>query len=428
MNNNIVKRCDFRIHDVIDGKYRVERVLGQNTTDSKFKVVDSQGQEYILKLLKLWQMEPRMQQLMSVRSESEINSCCIKSNYLTQIVYRGVVNGNPYLLTKFCQSTDLAHLMTNPSIGRMRILKHILYGLRDLHKQGKVHCNLTPENVLVTAEGNALLTNFIILGDRGKTLVEQKRLHQINKNFAYMAPERYRLEKCATVLPTIDIFAFGVIAYQLLTGELPFGRLNTEADWVNYQSRVLNGDWRKGALTRGEENEKWVKLFDVCLHPSSQERMQTVDEILTLLPDVMDIYEPITDANPDYQKTVINGILLRVMQGEEYGKIYRLNELINGARRILTLGREDTSIFNVIAVKEATSTYISRRHCTLELDDENGIWYVRDGQWDKDAKNRWIRSLYGTFLNSKEIDDEGDKITPGDIISIGDVKLRVEDY
>ena len=68
MNNNIVKRCDFRIHDVIDGKYRVERVLGQNTTDSKFKVVDSQGQEYILKLLKLWQMEPRMQQLMSVRS------------------------------------------------------------------------------------------------------------------------------------------------------------------------------------------------------------------------------------------------------------------------------------------------------------------------------------------------------------------------
>ena len=97
-----------------------------------------------------------------------------------------------------------------------------------------------------------------------------------------MAPERYRLEKCATVLPTIDIFAFGVIAYQLLTGELPFGRLNTEADWMNYHSRVLNGDWRKGALTRGEENEKWVKLFDACLHPSSQERMQTVDEILTL--------------------------------------------------------------------------------------------------------------------------------------------------
>lgn len=428
MNSNIVKRCDFRIHDIIDGKYRVERVLGQNTTDCKFKVVDSQGQEYILKLLKLWQMEPHMQQLMSVRSESEINSCCIKSNYLTQIVYRGKVNGNPYLLIRFCQSTDLDHLTSNPRIDRMRILKHILYGLRDLHKQGKVHCNLTPENVLVTLEGNALLTNYIILGDRGKTLVVQQRPHQPNKAFAYMASECYRLEKCATVLPTIDIFAFGVIAYQLVTGELPFGRLNTEADWMNYQSRVLNGDWKKGALTRGEENAKWTQLFDVCFHPSSQERVQTVDEILALLPDTVDIYEPVSDAASDYQKAIMNGMLLRIMQGDEYGKIYRLNELINGTRRILTIGREDTSTFNVIPVKETTSTYISRRHCTLELDDETGTWYIRDGQWNKEAKNKWVRSLNGTFVNSKEIDEDGYKITPGDIISIGDVKLRVEGY
>lgn len=427
MNNSIVKHCDFRIHDIIDNKYRVERVLGQSTTDCKFKVVDSQGQEFILKLLKLWQVESHMQQLMSARSESEINSCCIKSNYLTQIVQRGIVNGNPYLLTKFCQSTDLTHLIGNSRIDKIRILKHILYGLKDLHKQGKVHCNLAPDNVLVTAEGNALLTNYIILGDRGKTSVCQHP-HQLSKAFAYTAPERYRSEKCATVLPTIDIFAFGVIAYQLITGELPFGRLNTESDWMNYQSRVLNGDWKKGILTRGEENEKWTKLFSACLHPSSQERVQTVEEALVLLPDNTDIYEPVTGINTDYQKDIINGMLLRMMQGDEYGKIYRLNELINGTRRILTVGREDSSTFNVMPIKETTSTYISRRHCTMELDDETGTWYIRDGQWNKEAKDKWLPSLNGTFVNSQEVSNEGMKIVPGDIISIGDVKLRVEGY
>lgn len=424
----MVKHCDFRIHDIIDGKYRVERVLGQNTTDCKFKVVDSQGQEYILKLLKLWQMEPRMQQLMSVRSESEINSCCIKSNYLIQIVQRGVVNGNPYFLTKFCQSTDLTHWIGNPRIDKIRVLKQMLYGLRDLHKQGKVHCNLTPENVLITTKGNALLTNYIILGDRGKALVGQQRPHQVNKTFAYIAPEHYRQEKCATMLPVIDIFAFGVIAYQLITNELPFGRLNTEADWMNYQSRALNGEWKKGVLTRGEENEKWPKLFDACFRPSSQERVQTVDEILALLPDTMDIYEPIATMRSDFQKTVISGMLLRVMQGDEYGTIYRLNELINGPRRILTVGREDSSTFNVMSIKEATSTYISRRHCTIELDDETGTWYIRDGQWDKEATGKWVCSLNGTFVHSQEVTDAGMKIVPGDIISIGDVKLRVEGY
>lgn len=428
MNNSMVKRCDFRIHDIIDGKYRVERVLGQNISDCKFKVVDSQGQEYILKLLKLWQVKSRMQQLMSARSESEISSCCIKSNYLTQIVRRGVVNGNPYLLTKFCQSTDLARLIGDARIDKIRVLKHILYGLRDLHRQGKVHCNLTPENVLVTEKGNALLTNYIILGDRCQTLIGQQRSHLISNAFAYMAPELYRLEKCATVLPTIDIFAFGVIAYQLLTRKLPFGQLNTESDWINYQSRVLRGDWKKEAFTRDQENKKWVRLFDTCLHPSFHERVQAVDEVLALLPNTTDIYEPVANENTDFQKVITNGILLRVMQGDEYGKIYRLNELANGNRRILTMGREDASIFNVMPIKETTSTYISRRHCTIELDDENGTWYIRDGQWNKEEKDKWVRSLNGTFINSQEVSDEGRKILPGDIISIGDVKLRVEGY
>ncbi|MDE6335508.1 MAG: FHA domain-containing protein [Muribaculaceae bacterium] len=117
------------------------------------------------------------------------------------------------------------------------------------------------------------------------------------------------------------------------------------------------------------------------------------------------------------------------MQGDEYGKIYRLGELSsNGNRRILTLGREDASTFNVIPIKESTTTYISRRHCTIELDDKNEKYYLRDGQWDKEAKDNWVNSLNGTFINSDEVSMEGREIYPGDIISVGDVKLRVEGY
>ena len=54
MRNNTIQRCDFRMHDMIDGKFRVERVLSSTQTDQKFKVNDTVGKEYILKLLKLW--------------------------------------------------------------------------------------------------------------------------------------------------------------------------------------------------------------------------------------------------------------------------------------------------------------------------------------------------------------------------------------
>ena len=56
-----------------------------------------------------------------------------------------------------------------------------------------------------------------------------------------------------------------------------------------------------------------------------------------------------------------------------------------------------------------------------------GSWIIRDGQWVADTA-RWEESLNGTYVNSSEVDMRGMRIRPGDIISIGDVKLRVEGY
>ena len=74
MRNNTVQRCDFRMHDMIDGKFRVERVLSSTQTDQKFKVNDTSGKEYILKLLKLWEVEPRLRQNMLLSADNEISS------------------------------------------------------------------------------------------------------------------------------------------------------------------------------------------------------------------------------------------------------------------------------------------------------------------------------------------------------------------
>lgn len=116
------------------------------------------------------------------------------------------------------------------------------------------------------------------------------------------------------------------------------------------------------------------------------------------------------------------------MQGDEFGKCYRLPELLQHPKRIITVGRRDDSVFNVIQIPELISSFISRRHCTIEFDYDNDVWYIRDGQWDKETKKQWTPSLNGTFVNSEEVTEEGHKIVPGDIISIGDVKLRIEAY
>ena len=431
MRNNTVQRCDFRMHDMIDGKFRVERVLCSTQTDQRFKVNDTAGKEYILKLLKLWEVEPRLRQSVIQSTDSEIKSCQIKSNYLTNIVHTGIVSGNPYLLMEYCKSTDLSSHFKDSKLNVIKTAKEILFGLRDLHQSGKVHCQLTPENILISDNGHVILTNYVILGGRGNLFSKKKMsTHSrfVDNSLAYQAPELYRMERCSTVLPSADIFSFGVLLFQLLTGELPFGRLVTEADSIQYQSRINNKDWNRNILQRINQCDLWLDVLESCLSPDIAGRAKSVDEILGKFPEDEYHYNGVIGSNVEAPKNIINGLMLHVMQGDEFGKYYRLPEIMQSPKRIITVGREDNSVFNMIQLMEKTSTYISRRHCTFEYDDEQDKWYIRDGQWERNSKTGWSNSLNGTFVNSEKVSEEGHEIIPGDIVSIGDIKLRVEAY
>jgi hypothetical protein len=159
-----------------------------------------------------------------------------------------------------------------------------------------------------------------------------------------------------------------------------------------------------------------------CLKPDFKKRLQTVDAVLELMPAGTVEYESV-DSRVYNSGT---GILLRIMQGEEYKKVYKPNDLLQGKNRILTIGRNDGYTNNHIQITENQSCYISRKHCTLELDYLTKKWYIRDGQWDKDSEQGWKSSLNGTYVNSTEVSKDGMLLLPGDIISIGDVKFRVE--
>lgn len=427
------ERCDFTAGCVIDKKYYVERPLGEGTFGKVFKVKKlSDSRIYALKLLKLWTVESMEREKLLRRFNQEFETGQISSDYLVQSIDKGEVSGNPYILMEYCSGGDLLQGVEKQQVDLSKAAYEILCGLKALHLNGKVHRDLKPENVLVKHDGTVALTDFGIAGDRNKRLTERGILgvpKEVFGTYAYMPPEQVNPRRGdATVLPTTDIFSFGVMMFQLLTFELPFGTLNNESDLYQYVTRGKSEDWNRDLLNRTANGKQWLPLVEGCLKADFRSRLQSADAVISLLPHHDRSISHQAIEAPDIP-TISNGYALRIMQGEEYGKVYRLNDIMKSYnRRILTMGRDDVDIHNSIPIKETESSYVSRKHCTLEFNPLTSTWTLRDGQWDQHSNCKWKTSTNGTFVDSREISTNGIKLNLGEIISIGDVKLRVEGY
>lgn len=427
----VAQRCSLSIGDIVDGKFQVKKILGEGSFGKVYAVQNSHGELLALKLLKLWEVPSEIRESLVVRFDMEFETGRIESNYLVHSLSHGLILGNPYIVMEYCPNGDLLSLSNSSNVDFSKAATHILYGLKALHGRGKVHRDLKPENVLIKRNGDFALTDFGISGDRNKRMTERNILgkpKQIFGTYAYMPPEQLKPNKDATVLPTTDIFSFGVMMYQLITGDLPFGPLESEHDLVQYMRRGKNGDWDRQRLSRTYCGSEWACLIDGCLTPNYQQRLQTTDDVLKLVPQSRYEVNTVHEEIRDYQTKIINGVLLRIMQGEDYGRVYYLDKMLRGDSSILSMGRKDEGVYNDIAIIENNSSYISRKHCTLELDYEIGSWIIRDGQWDRYDTGGWRRSTNGTYVNSKEVPINGLVFSPGDIISIGDTKLRAEAY
>ena len=327
--STVVERCSLSPGSVLDSRYTINKIIGDGSFGNVYSATDARGGRVAIKLLRLWDVHPDIRDGLVKRFDMEFETGRIESPYLVHSLDHGLVKGNPYIVMEFCSGGDAQHLYNEGKLDLGQLATHTLLGLRDLHRHGKVHRDLKPENVLLKDNGDYALTDFGISGDRNKRMTELNiigRPRQLFGTYAYMPPEQLNPRREATVLPTTDIFSFGVMIYQFLNdGELPFGPLRDDGDLVAYIKRGKAGEWNKDALKRGS-GKKWLPLLEGCLEPNYQKRLQKCDDVLTLVPSYQSRRQ--TEMENPCPLRVMNGVLLHVMQGEEYGHVYLLDEML----------------------------------------------------------------------------------------------------
>lgn len=156
----------------------------------------------------------------------------LRNEYILPVLSSGDASGVPYMVLPVIVGGTLAtrltdHLEPMPLGEISRYLTQLANAIDYAHQQGVVHRDIKPSNILLDEHGHVYLTDFGIarLFDSGDNALTREsaqtltRTGQVLGTPYYMAPEQI---KGKPVGPAADIYALGVVLYQLVTGQVPF--------------------------------------------------------------------------------------------------------------------------------------------------------------------------------------------------------------
>ena len=189
----------------------------------------------------------------------------------------GEVEGQPYLSMEYIDGEDLASLLRR--IGRLpadkatEFARKLCAGVAAAHAQGVLHRDLKPANIMIDSRGELRITDFGLA-----TIAEQLKKDEIsNGTPAYMAPEQLTGTE---VSAQSDIYAVGLILYEMFTGKLPFeAETIAEMTRLRQESRVTNPSTLIGDLDKAVE-----RVILRCLEPNPKLRPATAIAVSAALP------------------------------------------------------------------------------------------------------------------------------------------------
>lgn len=150
----------------------------------------------------------------------EILSKIHHNEYVVGYVEHGKIDNLPYLLMEYVESSDLKQLMLRSDDVLVDNVANILIdsalAIEHVHDSGFMHLDFKPENILVTRNGHIRLVDFDLAQEKPE---KPKKFSRNPGTPAYMPPEQLQHQ---AIDHRADIFAYGVMAYELLTSRKPF--------------------------------------------------------------------------------------------------------------------------------------------------------------------------------------------------------------
>lgn len=215
------------VGSVLAGTYRLDALIGEGGMGAVFRGRDVlQRRDVAIKVLHPdFSRDPEL----SRRFDREAKSAQRLShpNCIQVIEFGSTAEGMKYLVMQLLEGTELQNIVDGPlePARAVDLILQVLRGLEHAHAQGVIHRDLKPQNIFVTREADGSqvlkLVDFgiakIVTGDGAQE--QMTRAGMVFGTPQYMSPEQ---ALGVDIDARADLYAVGVLLYQLVTGKLPF--------------------------------------------------------------------------------------------------------------------------------------------------------------------------------------------------------------
>lgn len=221
-------------NDVIQGRYRLERQIGKGGMAEVWCALDERlSRPAAIKFLApQFHQDPEF----LVRFFAEAQSVAqINHPNVVQVLDFGDFDGRPFLVMEHVAGGSAADLAGQPVLPERaaEIVAEAARGAGAAHAMGLVHRDIKPANILLTEDGHAKLADFGIASS-----VHGERLTATGQAIGsphYLSPEQASGAGCS---PASDVYALGVVLYELITGRPPFDADNVTAIAIAHVDRT----------------------------------------------------------------------------------------------------------------------------------------------------------------------------------------------
>jgi len=266
------------------GPYEILGVLGAGGMGEVYRARDERlGREVAVKVLTA-ESQADPDRLRRFEQEAKAAGALNHPNLLT-VFDTGQRDGNPYVVFELLEGTTLRQVVGRAALPPRKAVEYaiqIAHGLAAAHEQGIVHRDLKPENLFVTRDGRVKILDFGLAklrpaldphapqDEEGATVSAATGAGVVLGTAGYMSPEQVRGNPADH---RSDIFAFGSVLYEMLSGRRPFAGDSS----AELMTAILKED--PPELAKPDVPAGLERVVRRCLEKRPEERFQSAQDI-----------------------------------------------------------------------------------------------------------------------------------------------------